>query len=975
MSDHDLGDAWEPAPAMLAPDATEFCPHAQDDEARKDPAWLRRAVERTLAGELKAPEAWDARDAHVCECPATESLGLHLRGECRRGVVVWDGTNHLAGGVVRRGCRDPEGGAAPLHVVPDADDRAPQRAGLNLLGQPVCVLGLSPEERADLARLSRRPVDAQDPEDRARERALWARLPRLAGTGYDVDMAEWLSGTDEGRAAVLDVASRIYAQEAREGVRLRVSWSGGPARGRMHLEWGELPPEARIPELLDALHARAERICRAAGVPTHLEKDPRTKAWVDLVPLNHRPGNRGRLWRPLGGLHKDGASRKALALDHEPGAVSIAALAPDLEAARLRAARPEGRQRAARARRHAGVPTRSGTRAELEPLVALLGGFYARAPRAGHGDARLAFAALLLGAGLCSEDSERAIRDGLGNEQHAARAVATTRDRLEAGEPCRGAAWVEQHAGAAFVGEVLRAVDRIPPVVPTPPDLATLAAASSLPRPVRRRLAALGRRLRADAAALPTPAARPCPPPWQPVVIPPRSSDPLQYLPAPCPEGEDAEEWEAREQDRRRDLARRRRERAARARHDAVRLATRGMPTPEEEAARRARWDAREASRLRQAARDRAAGPLVRQSACRKFVERVCCPGGQHELGRRRPACEEALCALCHSIRCRAELRAALERPEFRPGQRWRVVRFAGAQALNGREPLAGSDLEPGGLVDRWLWEQSALGTWPALVLRTWRHDPAGQRMLEGATVCMPHVPGLPAERRGPTRADGVTAVEHGAQELDGPEVARLLAWDRWSEHEALRAAALAGHDEALLFALRRGAGRQAVSIRGSALAARGGVLLGWPGRAEAREAVRAEGRRLAEERRAVELAALSERDREERELADEQGCGCRGYGNQRQVLVELRRTPEREAEHAHAHGQRLQRARALALAPWELELWRGTGRAPSIEHLIDALARALAGRPERAADLSDRHLAQDCLGAPGAGPASARGP
>ncbi|MBL4846940.1 MAG: hypothetical protein JKY65_15580 [Planctomycetes bacterium] len=264
---------------------------------------------------------------------------------------IWNGLNHGPAGLIRLACLSPDGRHADLRVVHDCVDWPLAGAGFNLLGDVVSVAHLTEPERdflAQASRLTRRQqalhlaVTGEDLE--ARENDLLGGCPRLTAKGYDIDARDDLP-REEAMAAVFDLMNRIAAAEAREGVTLRCSFSGGPGRARLHLEWG---PAGGIhePEFCRIMLGRARRMCQEAGVPTCSSGD--APVWVDMVPLNKAANCRGGLFRPLHGLHKNGLNRKTLVWrDHwEATPLTPAILAPDLQAWRaVQASRPERRVR------------------------------------------------------------------------------------------------------------------------------------------------------------------------------------------------------------------------------------------------------------------------------------------------------------------------------------------------------------------------------------------------------------------------------------------------------------------------------------------------------------------------------------------------------------------------------------------------------------------------------------------------------
>lgn len=247
--------------------------------------------------------------------------------------------------------------------------------------------------------------------------------------------------TDQLRALALDYARRLADVEGRRGVTVRAAFSGGPARAGVHVEWGPGVDDLGEPRLLRALRLRAVDVAGEAGVPTSetvaeairallvdlrdvlavplragaaartayqnvrdaaaktatltLKADPGPEAaralldrlvaalgggvLLDLAPLNHDSGSRGRQFRALGGLHKvGGEARKSLVPWSAPegSAITREMIAPYV--ARLDAEELRQRERAAArsARGGARRATRAVTPEDREAVarVATVGG-------------------------------------------------------------------------------------------------------------------------------------------------------------------------------------------------------------------------------------------------------------------------------------------------------------------------------------------------------------------------------------------------------------------------------------------------------------------------------------------------------------------------------------------------------------------------------------------------------------------------
>lgn len=425
----------------------------------------------------------------------------------------WNGTNAPLG-LVRRMTTETGGAGgcfAPYYVVPDLNDLHTAAAGYNLIAQVLDVSGLSELERLRLAKLGQQTRAAQaaakkrqegDPE--AEENATWAGIPRLTSPGIDIDTVDGLEGPAV-REVSEAMARRLVDVEAARGVGMRVAWSGGRDRGRLHLDW--LWGQVAAPELLAAIHARVVRMCAELGIPTSNTKQPGDVAWVDLVPLNHGPASRGRLWRPLGGLRESGR-RKALAgWPVQGGPLTQTDLAADLAAVTERRADQEHqrkqRQRRRKRRGATGpaelVPTR---REDLDALRDWLRTTLA-ADGPGRHAHRMAWAEVLRGSGFRDSDAASLIASALGNAEDATKLVTNTRSRHQAGQPNRGQAYLEEQLGTKTMARYAEILGRIR-VHGEPKRVKPKRGAQGPSGNLRRRVraaASLGRRARENMVA------------------------------------------------------------------------------------------------------------------------------------------------------------------------------------------------------------------------------------------------------------------------------------------------------------------------------------------------------------------------------------------------------------------------------------------------------------------------------------------
>jgi len=357
----------------------------------------------------------------------------------------WDGSNHGPTGLVRRMTKSADARTqAPLYVVDGLDDAAPAAAGFNLLGQPMSVLPLSTAERIQFASTTKHKLSKLLPQELERERDQWTRLPRLGAPGIDIDPRKDDQGerTPAARAFAIELGRRVVAAFAESGIGFRAAWSSGPdgSSGGIHLDW--LAPEelAELAEvnLLMAVEAFVSKVCDAASIPTSSTKGEADLAWVDLVPLHHFTNNRGRLWRPLGGLHKDGVNRKALiGWDVQGGPLTREHLAVELvELSEVVADRAHAKRKA----RKRGNPLD-----KVEPIIPRrqselgeLRAFLAR-HRPASGDVRqshrMAWAATLLLDGIRERDVRWCLAKAIGNQRASSRIVERSKRLITSGEP------------------------------------------------------------------------------------------------------------------------------------------------------------------------------------------------------------------------------------------------------------------------------------------------------------------------------------------------------------------------------------------------------------------------------------------------------------------------------------------------------------------------------------------------------------
>ena len=391
------------------------------------------------------------------------------------GYPKCDGTNTGRLGLFRRMAPHPQARFAAIHVVPDRDDEGPAAAGANVLGPVVSIMPLSMEERVDFAELANTPRARQSKEEEARENAMWLRLPRLTCPGIDLDpkkvtLPDGSKVKAEGSRDVTQAHARKVLAAAEEmGFGLRPAWSSGAdGSGGIHLDWLFAEDLAEI-ELIGAMKRLVKRICEQAGVPTSENKTEADLSWVDLIPFNYAPGNRGGLWRPLGGLHKSMVLRKEL-IGWPQTSGLLTGLAIDADLREVAGERSDVQERSQRKRSRpspltAVAPIRPIRQSQLGELRAFIAEHRANDGGERHSQ-RMAWAATLLLDGIADRDVEWILAKAVGNVRATSRIVDRTRDLIESGSeghpgPPRnylGRSYLEKHLGLAPMvryGEIL----------------------------------------------------------------------------------------------------------------------------------------------------------------------------------------------------------------------------------------------------------------------------------------------------------------------------------------------------------------------------------------------------------------------------------------------------------------------------------------------------------------------------------------
>jgi len=216
--------------------------------------------------------------------------------------------------LARRIERKPGGGVGPIHVVRTQNDAALAAQGANLLGSLLDVSALDDYALSALLNISAIPKGKQTEAQRAYLSELLRFIPRRSVTGLDVDA----NGGD-----VRPIVERLRVALGAHKLEVRESYSSGKPSGGRHMEFS-VATEGTV-DLNRAMLGWAVGLAREVGltprdqhtstkdgVPLQWTVDGAAGAFLDLQPLNRSPEVKDSLFRPLGGLHKDGESRKTL---------------------------------------------------------------------------------------------------------------------------------------------------------------------------------------------------------------------------------------------------------------------------------------------------------------------------------------------------------------------------------------------------------------------------------------------------------------------------------------------------------------------------------------------------------------------------------------------------------------------------------------------------------------------------------------
>lgn len=332
-------------------------------------------------------------------------------------------------------------------------DTQQARAGWNVLGPNLELGYLSRDERNELVSLLDIPKKHQTPTEAMTEASLLSRCGRWSCAGYDVDVP------DEERSA--DYARKIMGAELELfGATLREAWSG--PSGKRHLDWGTA--EVAHPDLLRAQFARAQYVLDRAGFRP---RDKARKEWVypghedlegyvDLAPLNHGNANRQRLWRPLGGVHKDGRTRKRCVpgATLAPSPITLEQIERGMEI--WRKISPEKAFQRHAKPRVKRVYTPLEVREGLKLPSKWLGKYYRQGS---NHDLRMALSSVAINYSILSRRDWVAVMGAsLGDVEDARSAWDSTAIRIRQQQPCRGLKWIRENYGPGFLADLCKAI-------------------------------------------------------------------------------------------------------------------------------------------------------------------------------------------------------------------------------------------------------------------------------------------------------------------------------------------------------------------------------------------------------------------------------------------------------------------------------------------------------------------------------------
>ena len=210
------------------------------------------------------------------------------------------------------------------------DDFECSKRGFSLVG-PVMNAGvLAEDEYRELMKLSRlynwEFKGEKGKRDLDRRGELLAKLPRCSVVGIDVDADK--SQGEEAFKAAREIAELLVDKFALLGYQMTVFHSSGEARPGLHLHLGFVNEDARAPDLDRTFLRLVSKLAHESGLVDHeasptkkarltlvrpCDRDnPAPPAKVDLIPFNHAPRSKGRLFRPEGGFNKDKSGKKTM---------------------------------------------------------------------------------------------------------------------------------------------------------------------------------------------------------------------------------------------------------------------------------------------------------------------------------------------------------------------------------------------------------------------------------------------------------------------------------------------------------------------------------------------------------------------------------------------------------------------------------------------------------------------------------------
>lgn len=340
------------------------------------------------------------------------------------------------------------------------------RQGFNLVGQALDLNVLGDIKYLELKRLAALKRDEMTTDEGVALGEILSQLPRATVVDIDID------GDDA--AASKSIALKMIEEFATKGIEVVAYHSSGPQRGGLHLAFGAVA-DPKHPDLGRMVGRLVAEVAADAGLVaakgSNVSFDGIPLSWVlsseadaaepgaklDLIPFNHDPSSRGRLFRPIGGLNKTETARKCIA-SWSPFSIPTPIDAAFL--AQIPAARPAFKkatskkiytfEKIERARTHQRKDH------QLTPLIDALKSIYR--PGDNH-DVRLALSAIAISKSIMTRDDWiYAMGIAFRDHEDAAAAWSSTATRLKLGQNCKGANWLRGRLGHDKIWTIARAI-------------------------------------------------------------------------------------------------------------------------------------------------------------------------------------------------------------------------------------------------------------------------------------------------------------------------------------------------------------------------------------------------------------------------------------------------------------------------------------------------------------------------------------